>query len=94
MTELESSGELLRRIYEEEFGFIPINASMKPVHMANGLYRRLCGVTYDHRPLAGVMRQYVKNQRRRRGRGAPVQQRHSWPLPWCVHGCSRQPAVR
>jgi hypothetical protein len=63
VTELESSGELLRRIYEEEFGFIPINASMKPVHVANGLYRRLCGVSYDHRPLAGVLRQYVKNQR-------------------------------
>lgn len=63
MTELESSGELLRRIYEEEFGFIPVNASMKPVHVANGLYRRLCGVSYDHRPLAGVLRQYVKNQR-------------------------------
>jgi len=63
VSEWESPGELLRRIYEEEFGFIPINASMKPVHVANGLYRRLCGVTYDHRPLAGVMRQYVKNQR-------------------------------
>ena len=63
MTELESSGELLRRIYEEEFGFIPVNASMKPVHVANGLYRRLCEVSYDHRPLAVVLRQYVKNQR-------------------------------
>jgi hypothetical protein len=63
VTELESPGGLLRRIYEEEFGFIPVNASMKPVHMANGLYRRLCGVTYDYKPLAGVMRQYVKNQR-------------------------------
>jgi len=63
VTELVSPGELLRRIYEEEFGFIPVNASMKPVHVANGLYRRLCGVTYDHKPLAGVMRHYVKNQR-------------------------------
>ena len=53
MTELESPGELLRRIYEEEFGFIPINASMKPVHMANGLYRRLCGVTYDSQAAGG-----------------------------------------
>jgi len=63
VTELESSGELLRRIYEEEFGFIPVNASMKPVHVANGLYRRLCEVSYDHRPLAVVLSQYVKNQR-------------------------------
>ncbi|WP_326634822.1 hypothetical protein OIE67_53285 [Nonomuraea fuscirosea] len=63
MTEIETPGELLRRIYEEEFGFIPTNASMKPVHVANGLYRRLCGVSSDHKPLAGVMRQYVKNQK-------------------------------
>lgn len=65
MTNLETPGDLLRRIYEEEFGFIPVNASMKPVHVANGLHRRLLGVSSDHRPLAEVMRQYVKNQKLR-----------------------------
>lgn len=63
MIKLEPPGELLRRIYEEEFGFIPVNPSMKPVHVANGLYRRLSGVAYDYKPMAGVMRQYVKSQR-------------------------------
>lgn len=63
MTEVESPGELLRRIYDEDFGFLPTNSSMKPVHVANGLYRRLVGSTTDHTPLARVLRQYVKNQR-------------------------------
>ncbi|MBV9382091.1 MAG: hypothetical protein JO242_15670, partial [Streptosporangiaceae bacterium] len=72
MTEPEGPGGLLRRIYEEEFGFLPTNSSMKPVHVANGLYRRLSGVSSDHRPLAGVLRQYVKNQR-----GGFVEERQS-----------------
>ena len=53
---------LLRRIYDEEFGFLPTNKSMKPVHVANGLARRVVGVTYDFRPLAKVIRQYVTKQ--------------------------------
>ncbi len=53
---------LLRRIYDEEFGFLPTNRSMKPVHVANGLARRVMGVTNDFKPLAQVIRQYVKKQ--------------------------------
>ena len=53
---------LLRRIYDEEFGFLPTNKSMKPVHVANGLARRVVGVTNDFRPLAKVIRQYVTKQ--------------------------------
>lgn len=63
MSDLETPGELLRRIYDEEFGFLPTNASMKPVHVANGLCRRLVGCSTDHSPLARVLRQHVKNQR-------------------------------
>ena len=61
MIESETSAELLWRVYEEEFGYRPINQVMKPVHVANGLYRRLTRVTYDHEPLADVLRQYAKS---------------------------------
>ena len=36
---------------------------MKPVHVANGLARRLIGTTTDHTPLARILRQFVENQR-------------------------------
>ena len=58
----ESPDTLLRRIYDEEFGFLPTNSSMKPVHVANALARRLTGTTTDHLPLARVIRQYTKKQ--------------------------------
>lgn len=63
MSEIETPAQLLRRIYDEEFGFLPTNASMKPVHVANGVARRLAGVTNDHTALARVLRQFVENQR-------------------------------
>ena len=59
---IDTPQELLRRIYDEEFGFLPINKSMKPVHVANALARRIVGVTNDFQPLAKVIRQYVKKQ--------------------------------
>lgn len=55
--------QLLRRIYDEDFGYLPVNASMKPVHVANGLARRTLGTQCDHTPLARILRQYVDNQR-------------------------------
>lgn len=58
MSDLEPPDALLRRIYDEEFGFLPTNSSMKPVHVANGLFRRLTGVTTDFRPLGRFVRQY------------------------------------
>jgi hypothetical protein len=61
--EFESPDTLLRRIYDEEFGFLPTNSSMKPVHVANGLARRLVGFSTDHTPLARILRQYVKKQK-------------------------------
>ena len=59
---IDSPDVLLRRIYDEEFGFLPTNKSMKPVHVANGLARRVVGVTYDFGPLAKVICQYVRKQ--------------------------------
>jgi len=59
-SEIESPDALLRRIYDEEFGFLPTNSSMKPVHVANALFRRILGVTTDFRPLGRVIRQYKK----------------------------------
>lgn len=61
--EFESPDALLRRIYDEDFGFLPTNSSMKPVHVANGVARRLMGFSTDHTPLARVLRQYVKKQK-------------------------------
>jgi hypothetical protein len=63
VSEIETPAQLLRRIYDEEFGFLPTNASMKPVHVANGVARRIVGVTNDHTALARVLRQFVENQR-------------------------------
>ena len=62
-SEIETPAQLLRRIYDEEFGFLPTNASMKPVHVANGVARRLLNITNDHTALARVLRQFVKNQK-------------------------------
>lgn len=61
--ETETPAQLLRRIYDEEFGFLPTNASMKPVHVANAMARRILGFYCDHTPLARVLRQYVDNQK-------------------------------
>jgi hypothetical protein len=60
--QIELPDELLRRIYDQEFGFPPTNRSMKPVHVANGLSRRLVGTTTSFTPLARVLRQYVQKQ--------------------------------
>lgn len=61
--EFESPDALLRRIYDEDFGFLPTNSSMKPVHVANGMARRLVGFSTDHTPLARVLRQRVMKQK-------------------------------
>lgn len=59
---IEAPDELLRRVYDEDFGFLPTNRSMKPVHVANALSRRLIGTTTNFTPLAQVLRQYVQKQ--------------------------------
>lgn len=62
-SEIETPKDLLRRIYDQEFGFIPTNTSMKPVHVANGMARRILGTQTDFVPLARLLRQFVDNQR-------------------------------
>lgn len=63
MSETETPADVLRRVYDEEFGFLPTNASMKPVHVANAMARRILGTQTDFGPLARVLRQYVDNQK-------------------------------
>jgi len=63
VSEIETPSQVLRRIYDSEFGFVPTNASMKPVHVANGMARRVLGTQTDFAPLAQVLRQFVDNQK-------------------------------
>lgn len=62
--QFESPDRVLRRIYDEEFGFLPTNRSMKPVHVANATFRRITGFTTDHIPLARVLRQFTQVQKK------------------------------
>jgi hypothetical protein len=55
--------ELLRSVYDEEFGFRLTNFSIKPVHVANGLARGLTGRTYDTTAVTRLVRRYVRNQK-------------------------------
>lgn len=49
-------------IYGEEFGLLPTNASIKPVHVANGLGRALIGRTYNSDALTQFLRRSILNQ--------------------------------
>lgn len=55
--------ELLESVFDEEFGFLMTNFSIKPVHVANGLARALTGRTYDTRAATLLVRRYVRNQK-------------------------------
>lgn len=57
-----SPREELHAIYDREFGFLPDNFSIKPVHIANGLTRSLTGRTYDTTPLARMVRRWVQDR--------------------------------
>jgi len=54
--------DFLQDIYNDEFGLLPTNASIKPVHVANGLGRALVGRTYDSDALAQFLRRSILNQ--------------------------------
>jgi hypothetical protein len=54
---------LLETVYDEEFGFLMTNFSIKPVHLANGLARGLTGRTYDVTAVTRLVRRYVRNQK-------------------------------
>lgn len=55
--------DLLDKVFDEELGFRPVNFSIKPVHIANGLARALIGRTYDTTAITRLVRRYVRNQR-------------------------------
>jgi hypothetical protein len=58
-----SPKDLVVQIYNADLGFQPTNKSIKPVHIANGLARRLTQRSYDTSALAQMLRRWVKNQR-------------------------------
>ena len=53
---------MLQDVCDRELGFQPLNFSIKPVHVANGLARALTGRTYTNNALARTLRRYVVNQ--------------------------------
>jgi hypothetical protein len=55
--------ELLESVFDEEFGFLMTNFSIKPVHVSNGLARALTGRTYDTTAVTRLVRRYVRNQK-------------------------------
>lgn len=55
--------DLLETVYDEEFGMLLTNFSIKPVHVANGLARELTRRTYNTMPLTKTLRRYVRNQK-------------------------------
>lgn len=54
---------LLEAVYDEEFGFLMNNFSIKPVHVANGLARALTERSYDVTAVTRLVRRYVRNQK-------------------------------
>lgn len=60
---MQTPMEMLDRIYDEDFGVIPTNFSIKPVHVANGLARALMQRSYKSTALAESLRRWVRNQK-------------------------------
>jgi hypothetical protein len=54
---------LLQDVCDREFGFQPLNFSIKPVHVANGLARALTQRSYKTDALARTLRRYVVKQK-------------------------------
>ena len=53
---------MLQDVCDREFGFQPLNFSIKPVHVANGLARALTQRSYKTDALAHTLRRYVVKQ--------------------------------
>lgn len=53
---------MLQEVCDRELGFQPLNFSIKPVHVANGLARALTGRSYTTDALARTLRRYVVKQ--------------------------------
>lgn len=54
--------QMLQDVCDREFGFQPLNFSIKPVHVANGLARALTQRSYKTDALARTLRRYVIKQ--------------------------------
>lgn len=54
--------QMLQDVCDRELGFQPLNFSIKPVHVANGLARALTQRTYKTDALARTLRRYVVKQ--------------------------------
>ncbi len=54
--------DMLQDVCDREFGFQPLNFSIKPVHVANGLARALTQRSYKTDALAHTLRRYVVKQ--------------------------------
>jgi len=53
-------GQVLNSVYDEEVGWRPASGNVKPVHVANGLARALCGRSYDTTQLNHFIRWTAK----------------------------------
>lgn len=59
---IDNLSSFFQKIYHEDFGLLPTNASIKPVHIANGLGRALTGRVYESDALARFLRRSILNQ--------------------------------
>ena len=59
---LSNPYQMLQDVCDREFGFQPLNFSVKPVHVANGLARALTRRSYKTHALARTLRRYVVKQ--------------------------------
>ncbi|WP_430912160.1 hypothetical protein [Methylobacterium sp. sgz302541] len=59
-------GEVLDRVYDEEVGWRPVTGTIKPVHIANGMFRALTGRQHDiSRIIAFIVWWRKKNEKLR-----------------------------
>jgi hypothetical protein len=54
MEKLQSIHEIRKKIDKDYIGFIPQNTSVKPVHIANGLFKRFYGCAYDTKNISKI----------------------------------------
>jgi hypothetical protein len=67
MEKLESIHKIRQKIDKKYIGFVPQNTSVKPVHIANGLFKRFYGNAYDTKDISKLS--YVQNAKGKIPRG-------------------------
>ena len=50
--------QLFDKVYEEELGYVPSTANLKPAHVANGFARSILQKTYETTSIQKVVRDY------------------------------------